>query len=75
MSQYVLIELELPKDWVTFRIPAALHRRLQELLDRQDQTGKLSAKERQEAMALTNLADMFLDARAGPTGSQETQVR
>ena len=59
MSQSVLIELELLKDWQTFHMPPALHGRLHELLDRQDQTGKLSAKERREATALTELADMF----------------
>ena len=36
-------------------LPRALHERLQELLDRQDQTGKLSRKERREATALTEL--------------------
>jgi len=59
MSQSVLIKLELPKDWGTFRMPPALHGRLQDLLDRQDETGNLSAKERREATALTDLADMF----------------
>jgi hypothetical protein len=49
MAQSVLIELELPKDWRRFRLPAALHERVQELLDRQDRTGKLSPKERREA--------------------------
>jgi len=40
-------------------MPPALHGRLQDLLDRQDETGNLSAKERREATALTDLADMF----------------
>jgi hypothetical protein len=40
-------------------MPPALHDRLQELLDRQDQTGKLSAKERREAAALTELVDLL----------------
>lgn len=55
----VLVELELPKDFRHFRMPAALKDRLAELLDRQDQTGKLSAKERREAAALANLADIL----------------
>ncbi len=59
MSQSVLVELELPKDWRRFRLPAALHDRLQELLDRQDRTGKLSRKERREATALTGLVDLL----------------
>jgi hypothetical protein len=59
MGQGVLVELNLPKDWKTFRLPTALHDRLQELLDRQDRDGKLSGKERREAHALTQLVDML----------------
>lgn len=57
MAQSVLIEVELPRDWQKFRMPPALHERLQELLDRQDQLGKLSRRERREAAALTGLVD------------------
>ena len=32
MSQTVTIEMELPNELAQFRLPAALHRRLQELL-------------------------------------------
>jgi hypothetical protein len=53
----VLVELELPRDWQKFRLPPALHDRLQELLDRQDREGKLSRRERREAAALTELVD------------------
>ena len=59
MSHSVLVELELPKDWRRFRLPPALKDRLQELLDRQDSVGKLSAKERREATALTELVDVL----------------
>ncbi len=59
MSQSVLIEMDLPKDWQSFRLPPALNDRLQELLDRQDQTGKLSRRERREATALTELVDLL----------------
>jgi hypothetical protein len=59
MAQSVLVEVELPKDWRKFRLPAALHERLQELLDKQDRTGKLSVKERREAAALTELVDFL----------------
>lgn len=55
----VVLELDLPKDWRKFQLPSALHDRLQELLDRQDQDGKLSRKERREAEALTELVDML----------------
>jgi len=58
MSQ-VLFELDLPRDWCKFRLPAALAERLQELLDRQDDEGKLTRAERREAEALTELAEML----------------
>jgi hypothetical protein len=58
MSQ-VLLQLDLPGDWRRFRMPAALNDRLQELLDKLDQEGKLSRAERREADALVELADML----------------
>jgi hypothetical protein len=62
----VSVELELPEDWRRFRLPPALHDRLQELLDRQDREGKLTSRERNEARALAELVDMLalLKARA-----------
>ncbi len=59
MSQAVMVQLDLPKDWRTFRMPRGLQDRLTELLDRQDQTGRLSRRERQEANALVELVDML----------------
>lgn len=59
MAQSVVVQLELPKDWKKFRMPRALDNRLQELLDRQDFEGKLSHRERREATALAELADML----------------
>ncbi len=56
---HVLVELDLPSDWRNFRLPPALHERLQELLDRQDDEGKLTQAEGREAEALTELVDMF----------------
>jgi hypothetical protein len=58
--------MTLPEDWGTFRLPPALDDRLQELLDRQDRDGKLSPRERREAIALTELVDMLslMKARA-----------
>lgn len=58
MSQ-VTVELDVPGDWSKFRLPSALDARLQELLDRQDNKGKLSRAERREAEALTQLVDML----------------
>ncbi|MEX0612009.1 MAG: hypothetical protein WD229_07800 [Pirellulales bacterium] len=40
-------------------MPPALHARLQELLDRQDEEGRLTRAERREAEALTELAEML----------------
>ncbi len=59
MATSILVELELPTDWRKFRLPPALHDRLQELLDRQDTDGRLSRQERREAAALTELVDML----------------
>lgn len=59
MPRSVVVQLELPKDWKRFRMPRALHERLQELLDRQDTEGRLSPRERREAGALAELADML----------------
>jgi hypothetical protein len=59
MTRSVLVELNLPQDWKRFRLPAALHDRLQELLDRQDRDGKLSRRERREAEALVELTDIL----------------
>jgi len=58
MSQ-VLVELDVPRDWRKFRLPPALHNRLHELLDRQDDQGKLTPHERREAEALVELVDML----------------
>ena len=58
MSQ-VILELDVPRDWRKFRLPAALDNRLQELLDRQDNDGKLTRAERREAEALVELAEML----------------
>jgi hypothetical protein len=43
----------------SFKLPPALHDRLQDLLDLQDREGKLSKRERREAAALTQLVDML----------------
>ena len=56
---HVLVELELPLDWKTFRLPPALNSRLTRLLDKQDREGALSRAERQEAKALSELVDML----------------
>ncbi len=72
MAQSVLVELEVPGDWRNFRLPPALHDRLQELLDRQDRDGKLSPRERKEATALTELVDMLSLMRLRRSGGETT---
>ena len=59
MAQKLMVELNLPADWRRFRMPAALEKRLQSLLDKQDSTGKLSPAEREEAEALVELSEML----------------
>lgn len=59
MSQAVLVQLELPDDLQNFQLPAALHDRLQSLLDRQDSGETLATAEREEAEGLVELAEML----------------
>jgi hypothetical protein len=72
MAQSVFVQMELPKDWRKFRLPPALQDRLRELLDRQDEDGKLSRRERHEAAALTELVDLpaLMKIRAGLAARQ-----
>jgi hypothetical protein len=55
----VAVELELPEDWQTLRLPEALQERLQNLLELQDAQVSLSSQERREAEALVQLVDML----------------
>ncbi len=73
MGQSVLIELPLSKQWSRLRMPKALDRRLQDLLDKQDQQGRLSKSERSEAEALVEMSDMIslLKLRVARTSSRK----
>ena len=53
------LTLELPADLDRFRLPRAVHARLQSLLDRQDSGTPLSEEERDEAEGLVDLADIL----------------
>ena len=53
------LELELPADFDRFKLPAAVGDRLQALLDRQASGKPLTARERDEAEGLVNLAEFL----------------
>jgi hypothetical protein len=59
MSQTIAVELEMPDDLASFRLPPGVDARLQELLDRQDSGAPLTAAEREEAEGLVELAEML----------------
>ncbi len=59
MAQHALVEIELPFAPGQFKLPAGVDSRLQELLTRQDRGETLTAKERQEAAGLVELAEML----------------
>ena len=77
MAHSVVVELELPKDWRKFRLPRALHERLQELLDRQDSGMSLTRSEREEAEGLVELAELLslLRLRAERAKRRRTALR
>lgn len=55
----VALEVELPADLARFRLPEAVHARLQALLDRQDSGQPLTSQERKEAEGLVDLAELL----------------
>jgi hypothetical protein len=55
----VFVQVQLPAALRRFCMPAALDARLQELLDRQDRQGRLPPRDRREAYALAQVADML----------------
>ena len=59
MGRPVQIKLEMPDDLPEFRLPEAVQRRLQHLLDRQDDGQRLSGEEREEAEGLVNVAELL----------------
>lgn len=75
LVRHIHFAVELPGDLRRLKLPVAVHRRLQSLLDRQDSGERLSAQERAEADGLVNLAELLSllrlraangDGRPGP---------
>jgi rhodanese-related sulfurtransferase len=59
MTTALVLDVDLPADLDRFRLPAAVHARLQSLLDRQDAGPPLTADERAEAEGLVNLSELL----------------
>ena len=59
VTQSVTVQLEVPDDLQRFELPRAVHRRLHELLDKQDTGTVLTDDERQEAEGLVDLAELL----------------
>ena len=59
MPQAVQIEVEMPGDLARFRLPKGVQKRLQKLLDKQDQGRALSAAEKSEAEGLVDLSEVL----------------
>ena len=53
------IEIELPDELSSLELPVGVSRRLQQLLDKQDEGVALSSEEREEADGLVNLSEML----------------
>jgi hypothetical protein len=59
MISNTLVKIEMPFSAGQFKLPKAVNKRLQELLDRQDSGKKLSSTEKKEAEGLVELAEML----------------
>jgi hypothetical protein len=68
-SVTVHIDLEVPTDLARLRLPEGLDRRLQALLDKQDQGQPLTNDERAEAEGLVELAELLTLLRLRAEGS------
>ncbi len=59
MGRPVQINVEMPDDLAAFRLPDAVQRRLQHLLDLQDEGHGLTTDERAGAEGLVNMAELL----------------
>ena len=53
------VEIELPENLASLKLPAGVDRRLQELLDKQDAGVALSENEQSEAEGLVDLSEIL----------------
>ncbi|MBI5385330.1 MAG: hypothetical protein HZA90_11670 [Verrucomicrobia bacterium] len=53
------VEVEMPGDLAKFRLPKGVQKRLQALLDKQDQGQALTMAEKREAEGLVDLTDVL----------------
>jgi hypothetical protein len=75
MARRVSISLEMPGDLGRLRLPRGVNDRLQHLLDRQCESGKLSRAERAEAEGLVNLAELLSLLRLRAEGANRKKKR
>ena len=59
MIESTTIEIEVPASVKNFKLPKGVDKRLQDLLDRQDQGERLTQFEKNEAEGLVDLAEML----------------
>ena len=59
MTLTLTIDVDLLSDLARFELPPALQRRLQDLLDRQDDGATLTDAEKSEAEGLVDLSDLL----------------
>jgi hypothetical protein len=59
MGHAIQVEVEMPGDLARFRLPKGVHKRLQSLLDKQDQGQALTTAEKREAEGLVDLTDVL----------------
>ena len=59
MPQAIQLKVEMPGDLARFRLPKGVQKRLQTLLDKQDQGRRLTAAEKREAEGLVDLTDLL----------------
>ena len=64
MSRAIQHEVEMPGDLAKFRLPKGVAKRLQTLLDKQDEGKALTAAEKREAEGLVDLAELLSLLRA-----------